>query len=422
MGLFNRPAWAKTQTADQKDTEENLFSHSSRSYQEIVAEEQRRKKDRVRAKLERKLSEAKNGVEADSVDGGRESPKRRRITLEEGADLLNQVGMGDVLQVSNDDVGEGADGDSAGRRSPRVTRTTAGNGPKPAVSSRRNNEVIELGEGSDEDDYVPRPRPRAPDPEVEEEESDEDVAELKRQARARRRKQEEQNTKHALTDPGVARASTYPTPPLCDPPIKLFISSELPNTQPLIVYRKLSQRLKEIREVWCAKQHFSDEQKEGIFLVHNMKRIYDVTTCRSLGLDVDSDGIVTMKGAEGMDDLDKVHLEAVDEKLFQQMQAKRARGERERRGLQEPEDEAGAGTRETGHAANQGAEEQLIKVFLKAKGREPFRLKVKPVCTTPALAFRYIADHFVDDVVFQDHLRVPKELWHRRGARSPARV
>lgn len=444
MSLFKRPAWAQTQDSEDEEDDINLFSHSSRSYAEIVAEEQRAKKERAekeRLKQEKKnvtriVARKKKTEKGDQEDGKRESlekratdedvkrgsAKRRRITLEEGEDLLGSVGLSPmVMRNSGAEVGDGDEpgdlGHSLGlRRSPRSRKVvnveeTSTDGPSraaPADTTR---------DRSDWDDEVQIQQilPRQPSEggeaarhdDNEDDESDDEFAELARQARARRRLQEAakkmSHTPDAQSpDPPGADARdggrhTYPTPPQQrDPTVKLFITSPIPDTTPLIVYRKLSQRLQEIREVWCQKQNFSPAEAHGVFLIHRMRRVYDVTTCRSLGLDVGPDGeTIIMKGEEdGVDGVEQVHLEAVTDAIFAQLHAQKADEERKRHGLRtsagglgggeddENEDEdVDAGTGDARRRAKSAeASQPLIRIFLKTRdSSEPMKLKVKAV-------------------------------------------
>ncbi|KAK4542106.1 hypothetical protein LTR36_007137 [Oleoguttula mirabilis] len=392
MSMFSRPAWAKTQESDDdQQPDEDLFSHSKRSYTEIVAEEQRKKKERAekqKQKQERKERRSSGKRMKDEDGKGRGgSPKRRRITLEESEDLLGSVGLTPTgarrRGYSEDEFGEDDDQDISRRRSPRLNKVANRDSPRLGVSRKAPPPtVIELG-GSDDEIIMEPSIARHETPVEVEEESDDEFAELARQARARRLKDESAKKSQTpdVQSPtrGQGAADTgrtgYPTPPLPDPPVKLFISSELPGTQALIVYRKLSQRLQEIRQVWCGKQGFSEQLTKDVYLIHRMRRLYDVTTCKSLGLYVNGEGKVAMKGAEGVDGVDQVHLEAVTDEIFAQMKARKAREERRRQGSLEPEEDAEAGASETQAAK----EEELIRILLKAKGKEePFKLKVKP--------------------------------------------
>lgn len=79
------------------------------------------------------------------------------------------------------------------------------------------------------------------------------------------------------------RLSQSPAP-VDDPTVQIVISSEIENTTPLLVRRKMSQGLKEVRLAWCNRQGFSRETHPSIHLTWKGRRLFDVTTCRSLGL------------------------------------------------------------------------------------------------------------------------------------------
>ena len=394
MSLFNRPAWATTDVSDDDEPDENLFSHSNQ-YNEIVADEQRKKRERAekqRLKQERRerRSSAKR-IKDEREPVRNESPKRRRITLEEGEELLGSVGLSPAVakrQVRGADSSD-EDHDIVRRRSPRFNKVVNRDGLRSDLSSSTlPAAIIELGE-SDTELSLPHTVPPAVPVE---EESDEEFAELARIARARKAKADA--AEKVLTpdlrsptprqDTANTSRDVYPTPPpLPDPTVKLFISSELPDTKPLIVYRKLSQRLQEIRKVWCKQQGFTEEHANDIFLTHRMKKLYDVTTCKSLGLYVSEQGQLAMKGAEGLAGVDQVHLEAVTEELFARLKARKDYEERKRQGLLSSEEEAKAATPETQAPPT---DEPLIHLKLRAKGHHgEYRLRVKPVRKMPLI-------------------------------------
>lgn len=95
-------------------------------------------------------------------------------------------------------------------------------------------------------------------------------------------------------------------------------------------------------------------------------------------MEVDSFGNLTLKGAEGKDDVDQVHLEAVDDEIFKRLREERAQ---ERR-LKDVSADAGA-TEDQG-AAEQLEEESTIRIVLKAKDRKDSKLIVKPVSHLPS--------------------------------------
>ncbi|KAK3071855.1 hypothetical protein LTR53_007878 [Teratosphaeriaceae sp. CCFEE 6253] len=385
MSLFNRPAWATTQASEDDESSRNIFSHSSHSYAEIVAEEQRTKRAREQKEREKKQRKerrisARREAEAEEKRQQSASPKRRRITLEEGDGLLSSIGLSPGLverrsrQEDEDEVEEWTR-----TRSPRVKKTVDKSDTR-VKSTKRAMEpaVVELRDSPEPEVVFSHAQPVEPV----EHESDDEFAELARQARARRKPREESLKKShtpILNSPAPGEdavdtsRTAYSVPPPPDPPVRLLITSRMEGTKQLLVYRKLSQRLKEIREVWCDKQGFSKDFADKVYLTHRMRRVFDVTTCRSLGLSADAEGNITMKGHEGMEGADQVHLEAVTDELFAQIKAGKESEERIKRGLPSPEEEevqAGASEAEP--------EEQLIRIYLTSKDRrEPYKLRVK---------------------------------------------
>ncbi|KAJ5083842.1 hypothetical protein N7456_013269 [Penicillium angulare] len=86
----------------------------------------------------------------------------------------------------------------------------------------------------------------------------------------------------ALPLPSQTAESSSATPK--DPIVQILITSEIKSTKPLLVNRKMSQGLREVRLEWCKRQGFSDETKSSIYLTWQGRRLFDVTTCRSLGI------------------------------------------------------------------------------------------------------------------------------------------
>jgi hypothetical protein len=73
-----------------------------------------------------------------------------------------------------------------------------------------------------------------------------------------------------------------------------------------------------------------------------MRKVYDVTTCKSLGLETDAEGNVTMKGAEGKEGCDQVALEAVTQDIYDKMLAEKDREDAKRRDKWDPAADAAA--------------------------------------------------------------------------------
>ncbi|KAJ5992890.1 hypothetical protein N7451_008614 [Penicillium sp. IBT 35674x] len=83
--------------------------------------------------------------------------------------------------------------------------------------------------------------------------------------------------------------SKLPEPSAEDPVVQILITSEIPNTKPLLVHRKMSQGLREVRLEWCKRQGLTAGAKSPVYLTWRDRRLFDVTTCRTLGIKPEKD-------------------------------------------------------------------------------------------------------------------------------------
>ncbi|OQO08955.1 hypothetical protein B0A48_05845 [Cryoendolithus antarcticus] len=392
MSLFKRPLWAAKEPEADAAEPKDLFSHSE-SFKDVVAESQRRKREKAErkaAKAERRSSSKRKSDEV-KLELSPGPSKRRRINSNDAEKLLSGVGITAGAERDNESSDEGEDDEApkSARKSPRKKRDLSGDWEASVqAKAAPKTDVIELGDSS-EDEVKSATAPvrrerKAPSPSpILDEDSDPDFAALARQARARQSKL----ARSILTDlPLHASANHLPTPPPPlepDPEVQLLITSQIADTKPLRVIRRLSQRLQEVRHAWCGKQGFTPAQIQEIFFIHNMRRVYDATTCRSLGLDVNEEGAVFLKGSEGMEGADKVHLEAVNAEIFEELKRLTAREEAAKRGEEEPE-AVGIGEQEAEQQEAKG--DALIRVILKAKATGDWKLKVKPTTTFAKMA------------------------------------
>ncbi|CDM34951.1 Ubiquitin supergroup [Penicillium roqueforti FM164] len=102
--------------------------------------------------------------------------------------------------------------------------------------------------------------------------------------------------------------------PADDPIVQIMITSEIANTKPLLVHRKMSQRLRDVRLAWCSRQNFEPHIQASIYLTWKGRRLFDVTTCRSLNINTRKNSAAI----PGIDDDDfadqkelRIHMEAV---------------------------------------------------------------------------------------------------------------
>lgn len=189
----------------------------------------------------------------------------------------------------------------------------------------------------------------------------------------------------------------------------ILVYSQIANTNPLKVYRKLSQNLREIRLAWCKRQGFNESFTESVFLIHRTRKVYDVTTCKSLGLETDAEGNITMKGAEGKEGCDQVALEAVTQDIYDKMLAEKDREDAKRRDKWDPAAEAGAEEEET---APEPAAEEFIGLVLRARGKPDFKLKVKPVSQSLSLSNRppVANTKLLDNTLLQDYQCMQEDI------------
>lgn len=411
--LFKRPTWAaqsSTNTSESPETSTtNLFDKSDH-FDRNIADRERKKQERLEKK---RLHEEKKSI-LSQAKPSQSSPdvrfeKRRRISDLDDELLANEES---ISQRYND----------------------APSAIKPQTRSLRDRpNVIELGDSDDEDHdlednvNIPQSRqesvqsqqptlqnqsvnprilsPSPPSPTIQaslgadyppedDSESDAELAEIKRNARAKRRLEEqaEKDRQNATTTHGAYGSShmdNYPAP-APDPAVQLFVTSPIPGTKPLIVTRKLSQRLQEVKDAWCARQIFPPEfPTSSIFFTYRLRKLYNVTTCKSLGVKVDSEGKIIPDEKTWDDDAEtgvggehegKIHLEAVTEELWLKLKEARRRGRNGSSFLNKASTDQASGDNTPMAAGEEAIEkEPIIRITFKAKGFKDIKMKTKPV-------------------------------------------
>lgn len=200
---------------------------------------------------------------------------------------------------------------------------------------------------------------------------DEPFPELARKARERAKQEElekQRRYSEAQQADGGSESPTVDAGP--NPPIKILIDPRIPDTQPLMVTRKWDQRFREVRNAWCERQGFVADFADTVIFTWRGIRIFDVASCKSLGIKLDEDGEPIFKGQDGIDeDMSKIVLVATTTAIIEKEQ-KAAAEEKKRK-----EDEANGITA----VPSAAPEKKKVKIMLKARDYDTHKLIVLEV-------------------------------------------
>ena len=386
--LFNKPSWSKPQALS-NDTD--LFHRSNQTYAHLAAEAECTRKE----KLARKESER-----AQPNVNGERAGKRRRISEDEDEDSEDDDSTSDQsssqssrietkhfsTQSTHAHVDRASTSPQKPIRSPKSllkryeAKAAESNVEQEQKQRPKLSDIIDL---EDEEDSFALPeqesirisavvKPSVPSEVDDQPVSDDEFPELARQAREKaRRKRLEEDIASIIASPHDGELSLHqpmPSTSQPDPILQILITSSIDNTIPLIVSRRLSQRLKDVRLVWAKRQNFTTEFTDRVFLTWRGKRVFDVTTCRSLGITVDAVGRVSMKGGSWEEEDGQVHMEAMTADILEAYK-KAKRNEAIVREDIAAQDKA---------VVVQDHDAQ-VRIILKAKGLEDFKLQVRPV-------------------------------------------
>ena len=381
--LFNKPSWSKPQALS-NDTD--LFHRSGQTYADLAAEAERARKRKLARKERERVRQNLTGERA----------TKRRRTSEDEQDNDNSSSDGSSSYSSRKEFKS----KSARFNNDSVPPSTSPQKPKHSPKSLTGRYETEVAESQkcqeqrqkpitldivdleDEQIYLALPGqeptckstvadPTAPT-DNDQPVSDEEFPELARQARERaRRKRLEEGTVSTTAKSQNDQLSVHqlvPQDPPPDPVLQILITSDIPNTVPLIVSRRLSQRLKDVRLAWVGRQNLTTSVIDTVFLTWRGKRVFDVTTCKSLGITVDATGRISLKEDLWEQEQEKIHMEAMTTKMLE------AYKQSKRNAASGQEDDA------TQEATIVGQEhETQIRIILKAKGLDDLKLQVRPV-------------------------------------------
>ena len=390
--IFKKPFGNKSSTASTSKNED-IFSRSNRSYISVAEQEEKRALKRAEKAAKRQQERV------EEVDRGGPTDKKRRISISESDDDDGEES--ESTKDTNFKVRRTSSTQTPTKRLSRLSNSqTPGKSPTAGENQPKYKlEIVELvHDSSDELEEVIQP-PRTsseldddlqitavtsqplkpPDFEdYERSESDDEFAELARQARemAKKRRMQQHSVLPNLSDRLAQEGSTNGTitamtqaPPPKAPIAEILITSKIPGTDVKVIKRRIDQRLKEVRLAWCSCQEFSDLESQRIVLLFKKSRVFDVDTPRSIGIGVDAFGDIVMEGEQdSLGSADRrIHMEAIYEEDLQNlaMEQEQARDpELDDAELEPPPPEP---------------QEPQIKIILRARGMENFKLIVKPV-------------------------------------------
>lgn len=257
-----------------------------------------------------------------------------------------------------------------------------------AAKPKKVTEVIALDSNDsddDDDDIYLAPPPRKttkPEPKQsmpsQDDDSDTDpdgeFLEMKRKIREKAKQQENEKRRRdseiqSATGLSGSKSPTEEEGP--NPPIQILIDPRIPDSQPLMVTRKWNQRFREVRNAWCEHQGFVADFADTVIFMWRGCRVFDVASCRSLGIKLDEEGEPILSGINGIDeDGSNLVVVATTQSILEE-ERKAATKEARRK-----EDEANGITAEPPPAP----EKQKVRIMLNAKDHATHKLIVQEVC------------------------------------------
>ncbi|KIW17467.1 hypothetical protein PV08_04661 [Exophiala spinifera] len=444
--FFTKPAWAAPTTSKPSEKESSVFGRTD-IYRDILQAEQEKKKKAAKPKQ-------KTGKQE------REEPetKRRRVSIEpaepqEKSDFESDNDRTHSPANVKKENGPGRPGTRSTPRKDKLPSVGIGQSrniyksPAEQESPRRKVVVLQDGDEESEDDLViwtPPPskvgsssaskRKTEPPSEDEESEEEEDayVRELKAKAREKARLQQpsierdrsntplrassaaSERSRHLSVDKPLSRPTssdsaqgygraTPASEQEDDPHVRIMIRSEIPNTQALIVKRKASQPLKQVKEFWCKRWQLDDKTTRKVFFTWRGTRLFDSTTMRGILLKLKTEyreksaslGLTDDEFDEGVDqDKDPSHgnilIDAMTPELYEEQQRQKAREQSQSQREQEQEDEE--------HTATPAPESDgSIVIRLVAQNLEPMQLRVRPHTTIAKITRGFVATRKIDE-------------------------
>ncbi|KAJ6137634.1 hypothetical protein N7471_004120 [Penicillium samsonianum] len=333
MSFFKKPAWAIKNTGE---TSTDFYRRSEQTLSDIIAAN----REAHQKPKSPEIPEHTKDTE-DTEDPKRE--KRRRISREKGK------GRDDSSLVRN--VTPGVDSDKIVLPEPQELSGSSHDSSPESVKPVKQRETIQRHSSENRLPQSPR-KVSGPEP----------LGALPVKPVIVLADDSETRSPRPIQPPQPVEPAKLPED---DPVVQIMISSEIANTKPLIVQRKMSQRLRDVRLAWCERQNFDPQIQASIYLTWKGRRLFDVTTCRSLGINTGKNS-AAIPGIDddsfaGQKEL-RIHMEAVtDLPLPVNQQITSPDNEKPPTASQSPEGDQG----------------EPMKLILRSLGYDDFRIKAR---------------------------------------------
>ncbi|KAL2829341.1 ubiquitin-2 like Rad60 SUMO-like-domain-containing protein [Aspergillus pseudoustus] len=274
--FFNKPSWA---SAGHETGDSEFYRRSGQTYKDIIATKKSAREQQARAS--EPIPQKRRRVSSNSKDRGSEGSDTGEETV---ANIRTPVDGEIVQDDTTPDPTSNVPRDSVlGHETP----------PDPELLQNESSQLVSRAE------TVPSP-----------------VIDTNEGKAERLATSLSQDTK-APVEPNTSRSDRNSA--IDNTVVQILITSKIPNTKPLIIHRKMSQPLKGVRLAWCIHQNLPKDLHPTVFLTWKGRRLFDVTTCRSLNINTHSafNKDISSFGDFFGDTLDvRIHMEAVTEEAF----------------------------------------------------------------------------------------------------------
>jgi hypothetical protein len=340
--FFNKPAWAKT---DDEPSAPEFYRRSHQTYKDILkANKEQRREDAAKSALKPAVESTKVPVR---------SSKRRRISdqddepIEDATEENENKSNASSPPVKQSDKSISIEYDESRRHSEDVNDEVALERELSAAENQRtpSPEVQVLEEPPRFQESLLRRQPT--------------LSPEKDKSTLSSRDERPANAGKAKATHDTQEDTERKADKKAEVVVEILVTSEIENTKPLIVRRLMSQRFRDIRLTWCARQGFDQKMTDSVYLTWNKRRLFDVTTCKSLDISSLSSLSTDLDFEDESYDVLRIHVEAVTDEFL------KSRAEAEKLALAPP-------------TPSQIVDSESFHIVLKSPGHGDLRVKVLP--------------------------------------------